>query len=461
MVHLTFRFSRQCQLIMILTLALFGVFNVNKMCPPTVWALQTITNTRSTFVHGQHHQQQQQQQQHRLFNPCCLRAGGDNNDVPITASIGDNDNIITNTSSNTPIQDLSFDPTVSLSQRVSKVVKYADKNFFLIGMFAAVILAKIVPSLGINGGILRPELFIGNYGVALIFLLSGLSLQTKDLTQAISNVKLNGLVQLLIFGFWPFCIGLPLRYVLTRIIPNLIPPALADGLLIMTTLPTTVNMCIMLTSTAGGNTASAICNAVISNLGGIVLTPLLLLKFFGASIHLPFGKMVLKLCQKVLLPVTIGQLLRNSDMVKNFYKNHSKKFKRLQETILLGIVWNAFCNAFGDGLGIQLKHSLVLLLLLPTLHVTALAAFFKLFSLPSLRLTKGETISAMFCSSQKTLAFGLPLVNTIFQGNPNLASYCAPIMFIHPLQMAIGSFLLPTIQNFMDDGDDDAVIEAK
>ena len=170
MVHLTFRFSRQCQLIMILTLALFGVFNVNKMCPPTVWALQTITNTRSTFVHGQQHQQQQQQQQHRLFNPCCLRAGGDNNDVPITASIGDNDNIITNTSSNTPIQDLSFDPTVSLSQRVSKVVKYADKNYFLIGMFAAVILAKIVPSLGINGGILRPELFIGNYGVALIFL---------------------------------------------------------------------------------------------------------------------------------------------------------------------------------------------------------------------------------------------------------------------------------------------------
>jgi sodium/bile acid cotransporter 7 len=98
--------------------------------------------------------------------------------------------------------------------------------------------------------------------------------------------------------------------------------------------------------------------------------------------------------------------------------------------------------------------------LLPTLHVTALAAFFKLFSLPSLRFTKGETISAMFCSSQKTLAFGLPLVNTIFQGNPNLASYCAPIMFIHPLQMAIGSFLLPTIQKFMDGGDGDVAKEA-
>jgi sodium/bile acid cotransporter 7 len=457
MMHLAFHSSRQYQLVMLLILALFGVFNVNNMmCPPTVWALQTITNARSTFGRRHH-----RQQQHRLFDPCCLRAGGDNNDVLISAtSVGDNnDNIITNTS-NTVHDDLSFDPAIPLSQRISKVVQYANKNFFLIGMFTAVIFAKIIPSLGKNGGILRPELFIGNCGVALIFLLSGLSLQTKDLTQAISNVKLNGLVQLLIFGFWPFCIGLPLRYVLTRILPNLIPPALVDGILIMTTLPTTVNMCIMLTSTAGGNTASAICNAVISNLGGIVLTPLLLLKFFGASIHLPFGKMVLKLCQKVLLPVTIGQLLRNSDRVKNFYKNHSKTFKRLQEIILLGIVWNAFCNAFGDGFGIQLKHSLVLLILLPTLHVTALAAFFKLFSLPSLRFTKGETISAMFCSSQKTLAFGLPLVNTIFQGNPNLASYCAPIMFIHPLQMAIGSFLLPTIQKFMDGGDGDVAKEA-
>ena len=179
----------------------------------------------------------------------------------------------------------------------------------------------------------------------------------------------------------------------------------------------------------------------------------MLLKFFGASIQLPFGEMVLKLCQKVLLPVTIGQLLRTSDRAKSIHKSHSKKFKRLQETVLLGIVWNAFCNAFSDGLGIQLKHSLVLLTLLPALHLAMLAATFKFFSLSVLGFTKGETIAAMFCSSQKTLAFGLPLVNTIFQGNPNLALFCAPLMFIHPLQMAIGSFLLPTIQKYMEQDD--------
>lgn len=343
-----------------------------------------------------------------------------------------------------------------VSQIAAQIIQYAEKNFFLMGMLVAVTMAKVFPSLGKNGGILRPEVFIGNYGVAIIFLLSGFSLQTSDLAKAISNFKLNGLVNLLLFGFWPYCIGIPLRHIFTVVLPNLIPSGLADGLLVMTTLPTTVNMCIMLTSASGGNAASAICNAVISNLAGILLTPLLLLKFFGASIKLPFGKMVLKLCQKVLLPVTIGQLLRTSDGAKSFYKTHSKKFKRLQETVLLGIVWNAFCNAFSDGLGIQLKHSLVLLALLPTLHLMALAASFKFFSLSYFGFTREETIAAMFCSSQKTLAFGLPLINTIFQGNPNLALFCAPLMFIHPLQMTIGSFLLPTIQKYIEQESTDA-----
>jgi sodium/bile acid cotransporter 7 len=56
----------------------------------------------------------------------------------------------------------------------------------------------------------------------------------------------------------------------------------------------------------------------------------------------------------------------------------------------------------------------------------------------------------MFCSSEKTLAGGLPLVNTIFAGDPNLAAYCAPIMFIHPLQMIVGSFLLPRINLYTE-----------
>jgi solute carrier family 10 (sodium/bile acid cotransporter), member 7 len=134
--------------------------------------------------------------------------------------------------------------------------------------------------------------------------------------------------------------------------------------------------------------------------------------------------------------------------VKDIYEGNSKKFKRLQELILLGIVWNAFCNAFSKGMGLEFRHAAALLAILPTLHIISLVFLFKMFQQPFWGLSRGETVAAMFCASHKTLAFGLPLVNTIFEGNPNLASYCAPIMFIHPLQLVLGSLLVPRLVRY-------------
>jgi solute carrier family 10 (sodium/bile acid cotransporter), member 7 len=122
----------------------------------------------------------------------------------------------------------------------------------------------------------------------------------------------------------------------------------------------------------------------------------------------------------------------------------------LLQIILLGIVYNAFCNAFSSGLGIEFSHSLALMSILPAMHLLSLGGLFKFFSLKLFKLSRPEIVSAMFCASQKTLAFGLPLVNTIFEGNSNLAAYCAPIMFIHPLQMIIGSLLLPNVNMYTE-----------
>jgi len=331
--------------------------------------------------------------------------------------------------------------------RITKFRKFAGKNFFLLGMFVAVALARAFPALGKNGGILRPELFVGKFGVTFIFLLSGLSLELSKLKAAASNFKLNSLVQLMTFVAWPFLVGVPIVSAFTHFLPGVLPPALLDGLLIMTCLPTTVNMCVILTGTAGGNVASALTNAVISNLAGIFLTPALLFRFFSSSIQLPFFEMLIKLCNKVLLPVAIGQSLR-ATKAKEIYNSNSKLFKRAQEVILLSILWNAFCSAFSAGFGISLSQSLALSALLSILHLTSLGALFEFFSLPILNFSTGEVVAAMFCASQKTLAFGLPLVNTIFEGNQNLAAYCAPIMFIHPLQLIIGSILIPALSEY-------------
>lgn len=156
------------------------------------------------------------------------------------------------------------------------------------------------------------------------------------------------------------------------------------------------------------------------------------------------------MCNKVLLPVAVGQALRATP-VKDFYSKHTAFFKRLQEMVLLGIVWNAFCNAFTKGLGLDLSHAITLVILLPILHLGSLFTLFSVFRSKFMNTTPGEAVAATFCGAHKTLAFGLPLINTIFEGNPNLASYCAPIMLMHPLQLVIGSLIVPKFTKFTDE----------
>ena len=327
--------------------------------------------------------------------------------------------------------------------------QFSGKNFFLVGMFVAVSLANLCPSLGKSGGVLRPELFIGKFGVAVVFLLSGLSLEVSQLTEAATNFKLNCLTQLMTFAAWPFLLGRPVKALFsTSLLAGAFPEALVDGLLILTCLPTTVNMCMILTTASCGNTAAALSNAIFSNLGGIFLTPALLFRFFGASIQLPFFEMLIRLCSKVLLPVAIGQALRATP-ARNFYNKHSKVFKRTSEVILLSILWNAFCTAISSSLGTEIRHGIQLALVLVSLHSIALGFCFKFFSLPAFKFSRADTVAAMFCSSQKTLAFGLPLINTVFEGNPNVAAYCAPLMLVHPLQLMIGSALVPHLEKYI------------
>ena len=328
---------------------------------------------------------------------------------------------------------------------IHKTQRFVSKNFFLCGMVVAISAARAFPALGKNGGILRPELFIGKYGVTLVFLLSGLSLELSQLTRAVANWRLNLFVNVAIFGAWPLLLGVP--------VANVIPSQLRDGVLILSSLPTTVNMCVILTSAAGGNVAAALCNAVFSNLLGIFATPVLLYRLMGKSaISLPFRQMLMKLSNKVLLPVVSGQLLRQTPLRKI---SKAKALKRLQEIILLSILWNAFCTAFSaSNIGLDLRNVLFLLGLLPAMHLSAFAVMF--FAASRLGFSRGDVVAAAFCASQKTLAFGLPLIHTLFgssSGAAKLAAYSAPIMLVHPLQLILGSLLLPWLQRYTEESE--------
>ena len=74
---------------------------------------------------------------------------------------------------------------------IASVAAFAKANYFLLGMFACVFVAAAYPSIGANGGPLKPEVTINKLAVRLMFLISGLSLPLDDLRSAVTNVGAN------------------------------------------------------------------------------------------------------------------------------------------------------------------------------------------------------------------------------------------------------------------------------
>ena len=345
-----------------------------------------------------------------------------------------------------------------------KVVGFVDANFFVLGMISAVTAAGLFPGAGVDGSFVRPEKVIGDYGVALVFLLSGLSLRLTELRQAVMNVRLNLLVQATSMAAWPLLTYLAL--IPLRALP-MINQKILDGLLVTSCLPTTINMCVMLTMNAGGNVASALANAVVGNFLGVFITPFLLFLTMRKAVTLSVAAVIKKLALKVLLPVAIGQALRLSKPLLTLQSNYKNSFKKASEITLLLIAWNAFCNSFSEGLGISLLDVLGLGLSLGLVHVVSLVALKEFFSSERLlgslgiTMTPKDAVASAFVASQKTLAMGLPLIKTVFTGSPDLAYFCAPIMLLHPAQLILGSALVPRWQRYIKENHDHGTAKEK
>lgn len=84
--------------------------------------------------------------------------------------------------------------------------------------------------------------------MSFVFFLVGLAIKLGELAGAALNFRLNLLTQFFSLGALPAA-GLGLSRVLAA---GGMHPALADGVLILMALPTTVNMCVILTQSAEG-----------------------------------------------------------------------------------------------------------------------------------------------------------------------------------------------------------------
>ncbi|XP_029388494.1 sodium/bile acid cotransporter 7 isoform X3 [Mus pahari] len=61
-----------------------------------------------------------------------------------------------------------------------RLLERARKEWFMVGIVVAIGAAKLEPSVGVNGGPLKPEITVSYIAVATIFFNSGLSLKTES-----------------------------------------------------------------------------------------------------------------------------------------------------------------------------------------------------------------------------------------------------------------------------------------
>ncbi|XP_003899292.1 sodium/bile acid cotransporter 7 isoform X3 [Papio anubis] len=325
-----------------------------------------------------------------------------------------------------------------------RLLERMRKDWFMVGIVLAIAGAKLEPSIGVNGGPLKPEITVSYIAVATIFFNSGLSLKTEELTSALVHLKLHLFIQIFTLAFFPAAIWLFLQ--LLSITP--INEWLLKGLQTVGCMPPPVSSAVILTKAVGGNEAAAIFNSAFGSFLGIVITPLLLLLFLGSSSSVPFTSIFSQLFMTVVVPLIIGQIVRR--YIKDWLERKKPPFGAISSSVLLMIIYTTFCDTFSNP-NIDLdKFSLVLILfIIFSIQLSFMLLTFIFSTRNNSGFTPADTVAIIFCSTHKSLTLGIPMLKIVFAGHEHLSLISVPLLIYHPAQILLGSVLVPTIKSWM------------
>lgn len=299
---------------------------------------------------------------------------------------------------------------------------------FILSLLVAIVLAYFIP----NALSQFPLALITDIGIGLIFFFYGLKMSPAELKQGFLNYPSHILIQGTTFILFPL---LTLAFI----------PFFEEGtgsdlwvaLFFLGALPSTVSSAVVMVAIAKGNLPTAIFNASISGLIGIIATPLLLSIFLSQSGEFEFIDVVLKLVYQIVLPLIAGLILQN--FFGNWARRYNKSLSLFDKAVIVVIVYSSFSNSFNSNLfgtvGIWdlVKLFLIVIILFFLVYkLTGIIARFFGFSLRNI-------ITARFCGTKKSLVHGSVMVKIIFGGSASVGLFLLPIMLYHILQLLLVS----------------------
>ncbi len=270
--------------------------------------------------------------------------------------------------------------------------------------------------------------------IALLFFLYGARLSPQQAWRGVRQWRLHLLVLSTTFVVFPV-LGLAAR----ALVPSVLTTDLYNGVLFLCLVPSTVQSSIAFTSMARGHVSAAMVSASLSNIVGVVLTPLLveLLMHTGRGPRLQ-GSAVIEIMLQLLLPFALGQIAR--PFLAPVLTRHGVLLKLVDRGSILLVVYTAFAMGVVQGIWSSVDPwqlvsvtAVAAMLLAVVLVCTAVVGRLA-------RLDRGDAIVLLFCGSKKSLASGLPMALVLFPA-ATVGLTMLPLMIFHQIQLVVCALL--------------------
>lgn len=324
------------------------------------------------------------------------------------------------------------------------LISLLKRNWFLTGIVLVIIFARLLPQIGLKGGILKPEITVTYIAVFVIFFNSGISIKTEDLTKAILQIRLHLFVQCFTFVVFPF---------LTLVCINLLSSSnfdvlLLQGLKVLACMPPPVSSAVILTKAVGGNEAGAIFNSAFGSFLGIFVTPTLIFYVIGDLVAVPVRNIVTQLSMTVVFPLILGQVLRSN--MKVWIDRQHIPYGDIGSAILLLIIYTTFCDTFSnDNINIDFISLMSVVFLIVIMQCILLLFIFIMTTQRCSTFTPSDTVALLFCCTHKSLTLGIPIIKIVFSGHIGVSVISIPLLIYHPTQILLGGLLVPTIRGWL------------
>lgn len=299
-------------------------------------------------------------------------------------------------------------------------------NGFIIALFGAILLAYLAPTALRN----FPLEIIIDIGIGLIFFFYGLKLAPADLKLGFLNYRSHILIQLTTFVLFPL-----LTFLFIPIFEEGIQSDLWLAIFFLGVLPSTVSSSVVMVAIAKGNLPTAIFNASISGLIGILVTPLWLSLFLMKTGEFAILEIITKLLLQIVFPLLIGLLLQR--FLGNLARKHSRKLSLFDKSVIILIVYSSFSNSFNSNLLESIK-----MIDLLKISIIVVILFFAVYGITGyvcklLGFSLRDTITVRFAGTKKSLVHGSVMAKIIFGSSASLGLLLLPIMLYHILQLVI------------------------